>query len=119
MRALLLVAHGSRREASNEEVRDFARRLAGELGERFGRVDCAFLELAAPAIEDAVHALHADGVRDVLVYPFFLAAGRHVASDIPEIIRELDAQHPDMELTLARYLGADPELPAFVARGLS
>lgn len=118
MRALLLAAHGSRREASNQEVRAFAVELAGRLKGSFDRVECAFLELASPAIDEAVERLYAEGVTEVLVYPYFLAAGRHVASDIPEIIGELERRLPSLEITLAPYLGADPELPDLVARGL-
>ncbi len=46
MQALILVAHGSRREVSNQEVCDLAERLAEEAGERFVLVVPAFLELS-------------------------------------------------------------------------
>ena len=118
MRALVLAAHGSRREASNQEVRAFAVSLAGRLAGSFDRVECAFLELAAPAIDEAVERLYAEGITEVVVYPYFLAAGRHVASDIPELIAELEQRLPNLEITLAPYLGADPELPELVARRL-
>ena len=52
MHALLLIAHGSRREASNQEVRELAARLERIAGDRFGRVIPAFLELAEPDIPD-------------------------------------------------------------------
>ncbi len=52
--AVLLVGHGSRREKSNEQVRDLAVELEGRLGIP---VDAAFLELAEPAIDEAIAGL--------------------------------------------------------------
>ena len=49
MRTLILVAHGSRREASNQEIRALTEALARQGGERFDRVSCAFLELVEVA----------------------------------------------------------------------
>ena len=52
--SLLLVAHGSRREASNDEVRALTTRLRAAADGRFHQVDCAFLELASPLIPDGL-----------------------------------------------------------------
>ena len=56
MRSLLLVAHGSRREASNQEIRNLTAALAGRAIGRFGHVGCAFLEIARPSIPEAIEA---------------------------------------------------------------
>ncbi|MBA1332368.1 cobalamin biosynthesis protein CbiX, partial [Candidatus Endoriftia persephone str. Guaymas] len=44
--ALLIVAHGSRREASNQEVRQLTERVRVRAGPLYSEVACAFLELA-------------------------------------------------------------------------
>lgn len=106
MRHLLLIAHGSRRRASNEEVRNLADRLSKRGGDRFGRVVCAFLELAEPSIPDAVERCVADGAREILVLPYFLAAGRHVSSDIPEQLAPGRRKHPGVRIRLLPYVGA-------------
>ena len=49
-KSLLLVAHGSRREASNDEVRALTARVREADDARFALIDCAFLELAEPAV---------------------------------------------------------------------
>ena len=54
MKSLLLVAHGSRRQASNEEVRELTARLAEHAGAAYGYVDCGFLELAEPSIPEGI-----------------------------------------------------------------
>jgi sirohydrochlorin ferrochelatase len=53
-RTLLIVAHGSRREASNDEVRQLAEVISAKAGIRFMLVEPAFLELATPSIPDGI-----------------------------------------------------------------
>lgn len=106
MRALLLVAHGSRREASNDEVRQLAARLEEQAGETFGYVTCAFLELASPSIPDGIECCIRQGATRVEVLPFFLSAGRHVIKDVPDEVAVKQAEHPDIEINIAPYLGS-------------
>jgi sirohydrochlorin ferrochelatase len=105
MKALLLVAHGSRRKASNEEVRDLTRHLR-EVDDSFQHVACAFLELAEPSIPDGLRAAIAAGASEVVVLPYFLSAGRHVVTDIPAEVAVVQAEHPDVPIRVAPYLGA-------------
>ena len=105
MKALLLVAHGSRRDASNDEVRDLTRQLRKADG-RFQHVACAFLELAEPSIPDGLRAAIAAGAGEVVVLPYFLSAGRHVVTDIPAEVAVVQAEHPEVPIRVAPYLGA-------------
>jgi len=51
MKALLLIAHGSRRAESNDEIRALTQKMKTLAGGRFSEVESAFLELATwPAI---------------------------------------------------------------------
>jgi sirohydrochlorin ferrochelatase len=110
MRALLLVAHGSRRSASNNEVRELAEQLRAQAGPEFGHVSCAFLELADPLIPAGLEACQLAGAKEVVVLPYFLSAGRHVAEDIPNIVEKFTALHPELEVRLAPYLGTASQL---------
>lgn len=111
MKFLLLVAHGSRRPQSNTEVEQVAAQLAGVAHGRFDGIQHAFLELAEPSIPDGIEACIAAGATEVTILPYFLAAGRHVTEDIPEIVAAKQAEHPDRTLRIAPYLGTSPELP--------
>jgi sirohydrochlorin ferrochelatase len=106
MRSLLLVAHGSRRTESNDEVRGLAGGLRTRAGGRFGIVECAFLELAEPSIPEGIEACIAAGAGTVVVVPYFLSSGRHVAEDIPELVAAKRRQHPKVHIELAPHLGA-------------
>lgn len=106
MKALLLVAHGSRREASNDEVRQLTRQLDLKIDNAFQRVECAFLELADPSIPDGIRIAIQAGATQVTVLPYFLSAGRHVVADIPAEIDVVRKEYPDIGIVLAPYLGA-------------
>ena len=111
MHALLLIAHGSRREASNQEVRELAARLEQIAGDHFDRVIPAFLELAEPDITSGVDLCVESGATTVTAVPYFLSAGRHVASDIPAELEKARLKHRAATLRLSDYLGKHPSLP--------
>ncbi len=118
MRILLILAHGSRRGAANEEVRQLAAELAKRLQGRFEQVEAAFLELADPAIADAVDSAVAAGATDITLFPYFLAAGRHIAEDIPSIVDACRRRHTNARIALWPHLGALPGLMDFLAAEL-
>jgi len=106
MQALLLIAHGSRREASNAEVRSLTQLLKQKTNGEYSIVECAFLELADPSIPDGVSACVEKGADSVTVLPFFLSAGRHVVTDIPEELQKAKTMHPDVSIKTSPYLGS-------------
>lgn len=104
-RALVLVAHGSRRESSNDEVRRVAAQLVEQAGERYEVVLAAFLELAEPLIPDGVQQCLDAGIEEVVVLPYFLSAGRHVVEDIPAEVAKVD-NTTGATVRIAPYLGS-------------
>lgn len=101
-----MIAHGSRREVSNDEIRLLTERLRARKGVEFDDVRCAFLELAQPSIAEGIAECAASGAGTVVVYPYFLSAGRHVATDIPEEVAAALSDHPGLNLVIASYLGS-------------
>ncbi|MDH5786190.1 MAG: CbiX/SirB N-terminal domain-containing protein [Chromatiales bacterium] len=108
-RGLVLVAHGSRREASNDEVRRVAAQLAEQSAGRFEMIHAAFLELAEPLIPAGVQCCIDNGMEEVVVLPYFLSAGRHVVEDIPAEVAKVN-NTTGAEVRIAPYLGAAPGL---------
>ncbi len=109
-KALLLVAHGSRRAASNLEVARLAEKLQSDLNADFAIVKAAFLELAEPSIPDGIHFCAEAGADVVVVLPYFLNTGRHVAEDIPAEIDIARQQLPNLTIQLQTHIGAMPEM---------
>lgn len=118
MRVLLVLAHGSRRHGSNQEIRHLSGRLVELLGERYARVTPAFLELAEPSIPAAIDEAVSAGAGEVVLFPYFLSAGRHVAEDIPRLVAEARRRHPQARLELRPYLGELPGLIQLIAESL-
>lgn len=111
--ALILIAHGSRREAANHAHLQ----LCAEVSARLGReVAPAFLELASPtipeAIDDAVH--HARAGHIVLV-PYFLHPGNHTLRDIPAIIAEARTRHPAVVIDQRGHVGSSDGMVGLIA----
>lgn len=116
MNSLILIAHGSRVQQSNDEVRSLTNRLRQLIGDRYAQVECAFLELAQPSIPDAIDCMVAHHCKHVVLLPYFLASGSHVASHIPEIVQGKQAEHPDVRLDLLPHLGQAQGLVEFLTR---
>ena len=114
MHALLVIAHGSRREASNQEVRELAARLEQTVGDHFDRVIPAFLELAEPDIPTGVDLCVEAGATTVTAVPYFLSAGRHVASDIPAELDKAARKHQPVMILQSDYLGKHASIPALL-----
>ncbi|MDQ2070940.1 CbiX/SirB N-terminal domain-containing protein [Haloarcula sp. NS06] len=104
--AVLLAGHGSRREKSNEQVRDLAVELEGRLGIP---VDAAFLELAEPAIDEAIAGL-ARAVSEVSVVHLSLFAASHVKNDVPLAVEQAREAHPELTINNGAHLGVHPAL---------
>jgi sirohydrochlorin ferrochelatase len=104
--AILLVGHGSRRERSNEQVRELAVALENRLGLP---VDAAFIELAEPAIEDAIDGL-AGAVSTVTVVHLSLFAASHVKQDVPLAIRRARERYPELSIDNGAHLGVHPAI---------
>ena len=105
MNVLIFVAHGSRREKSNQEVLDLVDSIRPRLGARFDRIDTAFLEFVLPSLQDSIDDLLGQGARSITVFPYFLNSGKHVDKDIPAIVGPLQQRHPDRTFIVTRHFG--------------
>jgi sirohydrochlorin ferrochelatase len=119
MQALLIVAHGSRRTESNEEIRALARQVTQQTGDTYGFVGNAFLELAEPSIPDGIQQCIELGAETVTIMPFFLSAGRHVVADVPQLVREKQREYPAVQIRLAPYLGVSSLMPQLIVQSAS
>lgn len=112
--AVLLVAHGSRVPESNREIEILAARLARYV-EPGPTVAHGFLELAQPSIPEAIDTLVRSGKRRIVVIPYFLSAGRHVAGDIPAIAADARARHPGLDIEVTGHFGAQDRVLELLA----
>jgi len=106
MKAIILTAHGSRSDESNQEVIALAEKLKDASAVRAEIVLAAFLDIAKPSIAEAVTSCAERGATDIMILPYFLNSGRHVRRDIPAVIEECRKHYPGVRITIGSHLGA-------------
>lgn len=104
--ALILFAHGARNPTWAEPFRKLQALAGKQLPD--GRVELAFLELMEPSLSSVVDKLVEEGCMRVSVVPVFLGQGGHVLRDLPPMVEELRARHPQLQLRVADAVGESP-----------
>ena len=102
-RAILLVDHGSRRPEANALLEEVAGALRLRLPDCL--VTLAHLEFGTPDIETAVADCVQHGAQELLVHPYFLAAGVHTRRDIPKRVRSATQRYPHLQVEISQPLG--------------
>lgn len=117
-RGILLFGHGARNPdwaAPFLAIRDLIR-----VRDAATPVELGFLELMRPTFDEAVDALVAANVAEVVVVPIFMAAGSHIRKDLPQMAADAMDRHPDINITLAAPVGeAQPVLAAMADYALA
>ncbi|CAM9374286.1 unnamed protein product [Chrysoparadoxa australica] len=106
---VIIVDHGSKRQAANDMISEVAKRYKAFSGA--GVVEAAHMELAEPSIKQAFQACVDQGATTVICHPFFLSPGRHVTTDIPALMSEAAEGHPNVSWSISDPLGLQPLMP--------
>ncbi len=110
---ILLFAHGSRDALWRAPIEA----VAAHMRERQPgvQVRCAYLELCEPSLPDAASAFVAAGCRHLRIFPLFLGVGKHAREDLPLLVANIKASHPDVSVELLATAGESPALIALMA----
>ena len=84
--AVILVDHGSRREASNQQLLEVVEAYRKHADWQI--IEPAHMELAEPSIATAFGRCVERGAERIIVFPYFLGPGRHWDQDIPALSAE-------------------------------
>ena len=110
---IILFAHGSRDAMWRTPIEAVAttmrERQPGTL------VRCAYLELCEPTLPDAADNFVAAGCRHLRVFPLFLGVGKHAREDLPLLVAQIEARHPQVSVELMATAGESPALIALMA----
>lgn len=91
---VVLLAHGARDASWARPFEAIASRLQESDGTL--AVQLAYLEHMAPDFATAVEALRQAGCERLHVMPLFLGSGGHVQRDVPRLVAEERAKHPQL-----------------------
>lgn len=100
---ILLIGHGSRDAAGEQEFRAFARTLAQRVG---CFVQPAFLEFNEPPVAEAIKRCVETGARRIVALPLFLGAATHQKNDVPAAINWARGRYPTVRFAYGAPLGA-------------
>src|SRR5690606_11826334 len=103
--AVILLAHGS----SDPRWRQTFENLAAPTLASVEGASIAYMELCEPSLQEVVRNGQRRGIEEFSVVPLFLAAGRHLRKDIPEMIRALE-QELGVSIHLTPPVGESPLL---------
>ena len=116
MKSVVLIAAGSEATEANEEIKGLATGLAVYLDGCYDRVACAFMIHAEPDVTTAIAGEVAVGARELVCFPYFLMATPEWAHQLPSLVEQARREHPEVTITLERYLGAQRALPRMLAQ---
>ncbi|WP_379133126.1 precorrin-3B C(17)-methyltransferase [Paenibacillus sp. sgz500958] len=103
MKTVLLVGHGSRVQEGNDQLREFANRLAARKPEI--KFETCFIELAQPSMAEGIANCVNGGATKVYVVPIILFAAGHSKLDIPSAIDRAKQKYPWVEFIYGNPIG--------------
>ena len=110
---IVLFAHGSREPQWRAPIEAVALQINARQPDALVR--CAYLEICEPSLLDAASDLIAAGARQLRVFPLFLGVGKHAREDLPLLIAQVRAAHPDVPIELLPAAGEYAQMTALMA----
>jgi sirohydrochlorin ferrochelatase len=110
--AVIILGHGSKSRDADEAIR----RVAAE-GKKLGGYDIvehAFLQYVQPGLGKALEQCIRQGAQKIVIVPFFMQSGAHVARDIPELADKAKKQYPGIDIVVTDYVGSHPLMAKIV-----
>ena len=100
-----MLAHGS----SNSSWSDAFTDMTAPVRKECDSASLAFMELSSPTLFESCREAAQQGYQAIRVLPLFLATGRHLKRDVPEMIRQL-TDELNIEISLLPAIGENPIL---------
>lgn len=112
--AVILFAHGSRDPLWRLPIEAVAAEIRHQQPDT--AVLCAYLELCTPSLQEAAAKLVAHGARQVKVFPLFFGVGKHAREDLPVLMDQVRAAHPEVEVNLLPTAGEYAQVTRLMAQ---
>ena len=115
MDIIIIIGHGER---SNKDttIEDVAKQVHRMIHPEctYNCVRTAYLQFTKPGVHDAIKDSILCGAKRIIIHPYFLSSGVHVTENIPEIIKEMKANYPEIEFIYTDPLGGHAKLAEVV-----
>ncbi len=113
MKAILLIDHGSRRDAANEMM-DCMANLVQAMAGASVVVRYAHMELSEPSIAVGVRQCAEAGATEIIVFPYMLSPGKHSTGDIPRMVAEAASDFPALDIRVTSAFGVHEKLAELI-----
>jgi len=113
MKAILLIDHGSRRDAANEMMNCMANLVQAMAGPDV-IVRYSHMELAEPSISAGVRNCVEAGATELIVFPYMLSPGKHSTGDIPRMVAEAASPFPSLNVRVSSAFGVHEKLAELI-----
>ena len=114
MKTLIILAHGSRREESNQEIVELTNKVKTLTSSEFEQVEYAYLEVVSPSLPEAIDSCINNGATHITVFPYFLNSGNHVKRDIPEMVNTAKENYPQCSFKTSECIGMIEKMPNYI-----
>ncbi|MGE4282431.1 MAG: sirohydrochlorin chelatase [Clostridia bacterium] len=112
-KGILVIGHGSRAQEAQDIFENIVEKLKAK---GYQNVEGAHMELAKPDISQAIAKLAAQGVDTVVAMPLFIYSGIHIKEDIPQILKEVGRDYPQVTIKMGKVLGDDDLLVSLLEK---
>jgi len=110
--AVIILGHGSKNSRSGDPLRQ----VAGEVKKHglYDIVEYAFLQHCDPTPQNAIETCVRKNAAQIVIVPFFMQPGAHVARDIPALVEKAQKQFASVKIIVTDYAGAHPLMTKIV-----
>jgi len=115
--ALVLFSHGSLLCGAGRTLERHAQRLRKE--GHYAHVRVGYLNYSSPLFAEVVDELQQQGIRSIIVVPYFLVSGHFVSRELHGAVAEAAARFPRLEIRLAEPMLDAPELADAILQSAS
>ncbi len=114
MNTLIILAHGSRRQESNLEIKTLAEKVKALAGTEYDIIEYAYLELAEPSLLQSIDTTINSGASSITILPYFLNSGNHVKCDIPAMVQTAKEKYINCEFKVSTCVGMSEDMPELI-----
>ena len=105
MKAILVLAHGSREKQTLDRLESITEMTKAQLPNAM--IEVAYMEFCNINLEKGLNMLVDRGAKEIVVVPYILFEGIHIREDVPAEIKKFLKNHPDITVTMGKTLGVD------------
>lgn len=114
--AIIILGHGTRRKEAGETFFLLVDKIASRLAH--ARVVPACFSCGDPSLMDQAGQLARDGYTRIIIFPYFLLSGKHIAEELPCFVDALKTEFPAVSFELLATMEDEPLLEEVVVTRL-